>query len=357
MSNQKTNADDSADDHADTENNNGDVASTEPTRVSTHTLRMNAVEPAPESPGTASESSVSTEATGQHQSSTKLSGPSTASSEANESTHAAATVTERTLWGKTAAPVASIFLTIAGVAGMVALLAFAYMTATNQHLLYVETGSMEPTVPTHSLVLAQDLESVSQLEAGMILTVDSPRYDSPLTHRITAINDPEDTQAVLDHNRGVQERADEAGLAAPGGAGIADAYGDVEAEALISYSVLTGPQSLLNDWSRGFLGTDDRTAEEFHIHSGSVANENIAIIRMQGDANPVEDRYPHIVHEQNTMVYQGHLGVGGQVLEFLVDHTAELLVLIAVMVTVSLLPIREFKQVEKPSNQSTREED
>lgn len=355
MSTPKTNADFTPD-HADTENNEGGVVSNETTDTSTPpTLPLDIVEPAPESPETDSEAHTGSEAPAQHQSTNRLSEQSTESSENN--TTADSVVIERTLWGKTVAPAASIFLTIAGVAGMAALLMFAYMTATNQHLLYVETGSMEPTVPTNSLVLAQDLESVSQLEEGMILTVDSPRYDSPLTHRITTINDPEDTQTVIDHNRSVQERADTAGLTASTGAGIEDAYGDTEAEALISYSVLTGPQSLLNDWTRGFLGADDRTAEDFHIHSGSVGNENIAIVRMQGDANSVEDRYPHVVHEQNTMVYRGHISSGGQAIEFLIDHTTTLLVLIAGVVTVSLLPIREFKQVEKPSNQSTREED
>lgn len=60
-------------------------------------------------------------------------------------------------------------------------------------LMMFRTGSMEPTIPTGSVAVVQEVEA-SAVEVGDILTVDRDPGQLPVTHRVSAIEPGSSTE-------------------------------------------------------------------------------------------------------------------------------------------------------------------
>src|SRR5699024_678134 len=113
----------------------------------------------------------------------------------------------------------------------------------NMGLVMFRTGSMEPTIPTGSVALVQPV-SPDDIAAGDVLTVRTDDMDISVTHRVTAVNEPHDIH---------------------------------------------------------------RAAEDPALDRATVENGQAAVIRMQGDANDVEDPQPYVVSDGEVEAVLGHV--------------------------------------------------
>ncbi|MFC6356464.1 signal peptidase I [Luethyella okanaganae] len=83
------------------------------------------------------------------------------------------------------AVVRSGLLSLAAVVGTVCILAFAATLLLGMRPLVVESGSMEPGIPTGSLAFSQQV-AAADVEPGQIVTVQRPRDLGLLTHRLVS---------------------------------------------------------------------------------------------------------------------------------------------------------------------------
>lgn len=131
----------------------------------------------------------------------------------------------------------------------------------NMGLVMFRTGSMEPTIPAGSVALVQPIDP-EQITVGDVLTVDTEEMDISVTHRVTALNNPEDV-----------------------------------------------------DWAADNEGLDPSALE----------NGQVAVIRMQGDANEIEDHQPYVVADGEAESVLGHVPGLAQPLQWLAQREVQLL--------------------------------
>lgn len=130
----------------------------------------------------------------------------------------------------------------------------------NMGLVMFRTGSMEPTIPTGSVALVQPVDP-DQLAIGDVITVETQDMDISVTHRVTAVNDADDLS-----------------------------------------------------WA----------ATEHGVDPAAVQNGQVAVIRMQGDANEVEDPRPYIVADGEIDAVLGHLPGLAHPLQWLAQREVQL---------------------------------
>lgn len=130
----------------------------------------------------------------------------------------------------------------------------------NVGLVMFRTGSMEPTIPTGSVALVQAIDA-EQIAVGDVLTVGTEEMDISVTHRVTALNDPKDL-----------------------------------------------------DWA----------TEEEVLDPSALENGQVAVIRMQGDANEIEDPEPYVVADGEAEAVLGHLPGLAQPLQWLAQREVQL---------------------------------
>ncbi|RZT66127.1 signal peptidase I [Leucobacter luti] len=80
----------------------------------------------------------------------------------------------------------SVLLTIFAIIGTFCILVFGVSLVFGLKPEIVVSGSMEPTIPTGSLLLVQET-SAAEAEVGDIVTLERPRNGGLVTHRITSI--------------------------------------------------------------------------------------------------------------------------------------------------------------------------
>ncbi|WP_150463143.1 signal peptidase I [Nesterenkonia ebinurensis] len=83
-------------------------------------------------------------------------------------------------------------LWLAAAAGLVCIVLVILAYTLGISLIMFRTGSMEPTIPTGSVAVVQDVEA-AEVQIGDILTVDR-EGELPVTHRVTAIEDGSDAE-------------------------------------------------------------------------------------------------------------------------------------------------------------------
>ncbi|TLP92110.1 S26 family signal peptidase [Nesterenkonia salmonea] len=128
-------------------------------------------------------------------------------------------------------------------------------------LVMFRTGSMEPAIPAGSVALVQPVDP-EQIAVGDVLTVGTEEMDISVTHRVIAVNDPED----------IVWAADDEGL-----------------------------------------------------DPSAVENGHVAVIRMQGDANEIEDPTPYAVADGEAEAVLGHVPGLAQPLQWLAQREVQLL--------------------------------
>ncbi len=80
----------------------------------------------------------------------------------------------------------SAILTLAALIGAFCILVFGISLVFGLKPQIVVSGSMEPTIPTGSLLMAQEV-SAAEIEVGDIVTVQRPGDAGLVTHRVTSI--------------------------------------------------------------------------------------------------------------------------------------------------------------------------
>ncbi|WP_169337842.1 signal peptidase I [Propionicicella superfundia] len=82
--------------------------------------------------------------------------------------------------------VRSVILTLAAALGVVCLVAFGVSFLVGVRPLVVISGSMEPAIPTGSVVFTRTVPA-AELAVGDVVTVERPRVGGLVTHRIVAM--------------------------------------------------------------------------------------------------------------------------------------------------------------------------
>ncbi|GFZ83701.1 signal peptidase I [Nesterenkonia alkaliphila] len=78
-------------------------------------------------------------------------------------------------------------LWLAAAAGSVCMVLVILAYTLNISLIMFRTGSMEPTIPTGSVAVVQEIQA-TEVQVGDILTVDR-EGELPVTHRVTAVTE------------------------------------------------------------------------------------------------------------------------------------------------------------------------
>lgn len=113
----------------------------------------------------------------------------------------------------------------------------------NMGLVMFRTGSMEPSIPTGSVALVQEV-SPEQISDADVLTVQTEGMEISVTHRVIAVNEAEDIR-----------------------------------------------------WAE----------EHASLSRTDVQDGEATVIRMRGDANQVQDREPYVIREGQAQVVLGHV--------------------------------------------------
>ncbi len=79
-----------------------------------------------------------------------------------------------------------VLLWLAAVGGAICIVVVLAAVFFNVTLIMFKTGSMEPTIPTGSLAVVQEIPA-SEVAVGDIVTVDRPGQ-LPVTHRVTSVS-------------------------------------------------------------------------------------------------------------------------------------------------------------------------
>lgn len=159
----------------------------------------------------------------------------------------------------------------------------------NMGLVMFSTGSMEPTIPTGSVALVQPV-APAQIAAGDVLTVRTDEMDISVTHRVTAVNDPADIT---------------------------------------------------------------RAREDQGLAPSTVDRGQTAVIRMQGDANEVEDPQPYVVTEGEAKAVLGHVPGLAQPLQWFAQREVQILfaAVLAVGIAWAFWPRQEPSAAHEPQQQ------
>lgn len=78
-------------------------------------------------------------------------------------------------------------LMLAGIAGVLSLLWFAFTAVTGTSIIIFTTGSMAPTIPTGSAAVVRTIPS-SEITVGQIVTVQRTGSRLPVTHRVVSVS-------------------------------------------------------------------------------------------------------------------------------------------------------------------------
>lgn len=84
------------------------------------------------------------------------------------------------------ARIRSLILTVAAIIGAFCILVFGVSLVLGLKPQIVVSGSMEPTIPTGSLLMAKEV-SAAEIEVGDIVTLDRPNNGGLVTHRVTSV--------------------------------------------------------------------------------------------------------------------------------------------------------------------------
>lgn len=80
----------------------------------------------------------------------------------------------------------SLILTFAAIVGAFCILVFGVSLVLGLKPQIVVSGSMEPTIPTGSLLMAKEV-SAAEIEVGDVVTLDRPNNGGLVTHRVTSV--------------------------------------------------------------------------------------------------------------------------------------------------------------------------
>lgn len=176
--------------------------------------------------------------------------------------------------------------------GVLSLLVLGVGMWLNMGLVMFRTGSMEPTIPTGSVALVQPVDP-EEIAVGDVLTVHTEEMDISVTHRVTAVNDPEDLEWAAD-------------------------------------------------------------GEE--LNPAAVEDGHVAVIRMQGDANEIEDLAPYVVAHGEAEAVLGHVPGVAQPLQWLAQREVQLIFAAALAAGIAWAFWPRQEPVDARDPQETREE-
>lgn len=181
--------------------------------------------------------------------------------------------------------------TLAGL-GVLSLLILGLGIWLNMSLVMFRTGSMEPTIPTGSVALVQDI-SPEQITDADVLTVRTEGMEISVTHRVVAVNEAQDLQWAEKH----------------------------------------------------------ASLEQADVQKGEAA-----VIRMRGDANEVEDREPYVIREDQAQVVLGHVPGLAYPVQLLAQREVQILFATAIAAAIAWAFWPRQKIEEKDDSRSQEQE-
>lgn len=225
------------------------------------------------------------------------------------------TVYVKTFRAKYIDPVMNTLLMASSIMGILSLAFWIAAVSLGYSIVLFLTGSMEPTIPTGSASIVQEVSDPTEIKVGDVLTVERPDEPLPITHRVVGVNEEDDIAAAIEAN--------------------------------YEYSFESQNASFLHRLSAGRFGENNSVVNTSPLTEEAVEAGDVSVVTMRGDANNTDDPRYYMITDSNAREYVVHASYVGYGIGLIRDNIWQFLTGVILLIAYSIFPWKNYNQKKR----------